>query len=165
MKGEQNHKELAVLSSNPPLYIGLDVHKNNWRVSIRLNQMELKTFSQPPDPKALLGFLTKHFPGYNYYSCYEAGFCGFGIHRRLRDCGIRNIVVNPSDIPGTDKEKKRKSDALDCRKISRSLRNGELKGIYVPDEELHEERLLVRGRQRFLKDIKRIKKRIKPSFT
>jgi transposase len=32
-------------------FIGIDVHKNNWRVTIRFNHMELKTFSQNPSPE------------------------------------------------------------------------------------------------------------------
>jgi transposase len=161
MKEKQSYDSVLKESSKPALFIGLDVHKNSWSVSIRSKQIELKTFSQPPSTEALCHFLNKEFPEFEYYSCYEAGFSGFWIHRELESQGIHNIVINPTDIPGTDKEKKRKSDKVDCRKISRGLSNGDLMGIYIPDNSLHEERILVRGRQGLLSDIKRIKNRIK----
>jgi transposase len=43
--------------------------------------------------------LWKHYPGASYHSVYEAGFCGFWIHRELQAHGVHNIVVNPADVP------------------------------------------------------------------
>jgi len=142
-------------------YIGLDVHKKNWSVCILSNALEHANFSQDPSPNVLIHHLEKNYPGANYFSAYEAGFCGFWIHQALTESGITNIVVNPSDIPTTDKEKKQKRDKLDSRKIAKGLRNKTLTGIYTPDEELLEDRLLIRTRQKLLSDIKRCKCRIK----
>jgi len=71
-------------------------------------------------------------------------FCGFSVHRDLERYGIHNIVVNPSDIPTTDKEKRQKEDKRDSRKIAKSLKNGELTAIYVPTKEMEELRSLAR---------------------
>jgi len=120
-----------------------------------------KTFSQDPKPEILHNYLEKNFPGGEYYSAYEASFCGFEIHRSLNALGIKNIVVNPADIPTTDKEKKQKEDMRDSRKIARSLRSGELQGIYVPTKTTEELRSLVRYRHTLVKDISRNKNRIK----
>ena len=35
------------------LYIGIDVHKKQWSVSIYTDESFHRTFSQPPNPKAL----------------------------------------------------------------------------------------------------------------
>lgn len=147
-----------------PLFIGIDSHKKNWSISIRSQQIELRSFSQPPKADVLYGYLQKHFPGFDYYSCYEAGFCGFWIHYELEALGINNIVVNPSDIPSTGKEKVRKSDSVDCRKLSRSLCNGELRGVYVPPVDLQEDRLLVRTRKKLQRDTTRVKNTIKSTL-
>ena len=32
-------------------------------------------------------------------SCYEAGYDGFWLHRRLRAAGVRNVVVEPTGRP------------------------------------------------------------------
>ncbi|MDG5817180.1 IS110 family transposase, partial [Chitinispirillales bacterium ANBcel5] len=54
------------------------------------------------------------------------------------------IIVNPADVPSTNKERDRKSDPIDSRKLSRELANGSLKGIYVPTEEQESLRCLYR---------------------
>lgn len=143
------------------IYTGIDVHLKSWKITVMLEHMEYKTFSQDPDVDILCGYLNRNFPGGNYLSAYEAGFCGFSLHRELERNGIKNIVVNPADIPTTDKDKKQKEDKRDSRKIARSLRNGELIGIYVPSCELEELRCLVRYRKTLVKDISRNKQRIK----
>ncbi|MBJ6367428.1 IS110 family RNA-guided transposase [Snuella sedimenti] len=147
--------------SNESIYVGIDVHKKSWGICILTDYYEHKVFSQPPEPLVLMNYLHRNFPKGNYYSAYEAGFCGFWIAHELERLGIRNLVVNPSDIPTTNKEKKQKSDKRDARKIARSLRNKTLKGIYVPNQKILEDRLLVRTRQKLLSDIKRCKCRIK----
>ena len=62
-------------------------------------------------------------------SAYEAGFSGFWAKRKLTELGIDTIVVHPADIPTTDKDRDQKSDQRDSRKISTSLRSGELRGV------------------------------------
>ena len=62
---------------------------------------QLKKFSQSPDPDALYAHLVKNYPKAEYYSVYEAGFCGFWIHYRFIELGIHSIVVNPADVPTT----------------------------------------------------------------
>ena len=37
----------------PQLFIGIDVHKKSWSVSIRTDLFEHKTFSMPSDPDKL----------------------------------------------------------------------------------------------------------------
>jgi transposase len=143
------------------IYIGIDAHLKNWTVTAMTENNLKKTVSQNPDAGTLYSYLQRIFPGGNYYSAYEAGFCGFSVHRKLQEYGIKNIVVNPADIPTTDKERKQKEDRRDSRKIARSLKNGELTGIYVPKLETEELRSLVRHRKTLVKEISRHKNRIK----
>jgi len=143
------------------IYIGIDSHLKNWTVTIMLEHSTHKTFSQNPDAKDLANYLHRNFPNGNYYSAYEASYCGFSIHRSLESYGIHNIVVNPADIPTTDKERKQKEDRRDSRKIAKSLRNGELQGIYIPSSSMVEFRNLVRYRRTLVKEITRNKNRIK----
>jgi transposase len=143
------------------IYAGIDTHLKNWKVSIYLEHSTYKTFSQEPCAKTLANYLQKRFPEGSYYSAYEAGFCGFSVHHELTKYGISNIVVNPADIPTTDKERKQKEDKRDSRKIARSLRSGELTGIYIPSKEGMEFKSLVRQRKTLVKDINRNKNRVK----
>ncbi|WP_320112080.1 IS110 family transposase [Draconibacterium orientale] len=143
------------------IYIGIDAHLKNWTVTVMTENSLTKTISQNPDAGTLYTYLQRTFPGGNYLSAYEAGFCGFSAHRNLEKYGIKSIVVNPADIPTTDKERKQKEDRRDSRKIARSLKNGELTGIHVPDKETEELRSLVRYRKTLVKEISRHKSRIK----
>jgi transposase len=143
------------------IYVGLDVHRKNWSVCILTQQFEHKVFSQPPDPSVLVNYLHRNFPGATYHAVYEAGYSGFWIHDRLREKGIDCIVVNPADIPTTDKERSGKTDKVDCRKLARCLRNGQLTGIYIPTRIKIEDRSLIRTRRSMVKKQTRCKNQIK----
>ncbi len=143
------------------IFVGIDVHLKSWSVTILSETSVLKKFSQPPQPEALHKFLTANYPGASCHSVYEAGFCGFWIHERLTALGIDNMVVNPADVPTKSSEKLRKTDAVDSSKLARSLRAGELKGIYTPDSKTLEMRSLIRLKNSITKDTTRQKNRIK----
>lgn len=143
------------------IYAGIDVHLKSWKVTIITQGIEYKTFSQDPDAVILLNYLKRNFPNGNYFSAYEAGFCGFSAHRNLINNGIANIVINPADVPTTDKEKKQKEDKRDSRKIARSLNNGELVPIHIPDQEIEGLRSLIRYRKTLVKELTRCKNRSK----
>jgi len=143
------------------IYLGIDIHKTNWKVTVMGQYMSYKTFSQDPCPDSLYKYLNKHFPDAEYYSAYEAGFSGFWAHDRLEELGIKSVVVNPADIPTTDKEKRQKEDKRDSRKIARSLRAGELQAIRIPSKKNREDRTLIRVRKSIQKDLQRNKNRIK----
>jgi transposase len=144
-----------------PIFIGLDVHKKSWKVSIYTRHGEYKNFSQPPHPAALVHYLRHHFPGAMYYAVYEAGYCGFWIHDQLVQEAIDCIVVNPADVPTKNKEQRRKRDRVDCRKLARGLRNNELEGIYVPPRAKLEDRSLIRTRLSMGRKQSRCKNQIK----
>jgi transposase len=143
------------------IYVGMDVHKKSWSISILTDAFEHKTFTQPPEVDILVNYLKRNFPGASYRSVYEAGFCGFWIHDRLQEQGVKCLVVNPADVPTMDKERTKKTDRVDCRKLARSLRNGEIEGIYVPSRPKVEDRSLIRTRQGMVKKQTRCKNQIK----
>lgn len=143
------------------IFVGLDTHLKSWKVTIMHEKIVHKTFVQDPVPEKLVEYLKRNFPGATYHSAYEASFSGFWIHNRLTELGVNNIVANPADIPTTGKERVQKEDKRDSRKIARSLENGELQGIYIPDEEIIEDRSMLRLRERLTGDLTRYKNRIK----
>jgi len=147
--------------SGQNIYAGLDVHLNTWKTTIMVGSTVFKTFTQPPEPLKLYEYLKKNFPGGKYYSAYEAGFCGFWVHRALQKYGINSMVVNPADIPTTDKEKRQKEDKRDSKKIARALSNGELVPIYIHSEKTIDDRSLIRMHYTLAKDLRRNKQRIK----
>ncbi len=142
-------------------YIGIDVHKKSWKVSIYGEHYEHRTFSQNPSAEELVGYLTRQFPGGDYHAVYESGFSGFTACRRLRQLGVNCQVVHAADVPVSQKEKLQKTDTIDSRRLARMLRGKELEAIHIPEVELEADRALMRLRQRLVKDISRIKNRVK----
>lgn len=143
------------------IYVGLDVHKKSWSVSIFSEQCEHKKFTQDPVTDKLVHYLKRNFPGASYHAAYEVGFSGFWTQEQLRNQGVNCIVVHPADVPTTNKERTTKRDRVDCRKLARHLRNGDLRGIYVPSRPQLEDRSLIRTRQSVLRKQTRCKNQIK----
>jgi len=146
---------------NSHFFIGVDTHLKNWKVTIRFNSIELKTLSMNPSPSELVNYLKKNYPHGIYHIVYEAGFCGFWAFRKFQKIGIDCIVVNPADVPTSNKEKVNKNDPIDSRKLARELENRSLKSIYIPDIFHEELRHLMRLRYRIIQNQTRTKNRIK----
>ncbi len=144
-----------------PIYVGIDVSKNSWKVSIQMEQFEHKTFTQPPDTETLKKYLYKNFPDAQYQCVYEAGYSGYWLYEQLKSYGIACKVVNPADVPTKGKEMVTKNDRVDARKLARSLRSGEIEGIYIPTRQAQEDRGLVRMRQALVSKQTRVKNQIK----
>lgn len=143
------------------IFIGLDICRKFWKASIVTEQFEHRTFTQPPSVEVLVSYLRRHFPGARYVCVYEAGFSGFWIHDKLKQHGVDCIVVNPADVPTTNKEQQTKTDRVDARKLARYLRSGDIKSIYVPTRTMLEDRSLIRTRYQFVKKQTRCKNQIK----
>lgn len=127
------------------IHVGLDTHKNSWKVTERNNKMELKTFSTDPGEKKLLTSLNNRYPGAKIVVAYEAGFTGFSTYRKFKELGVDCLVVHPGHIPTNSAERIQKTDQRDSRKIARELENGSLKSIFIPDEADEAFRSLVRS--------------------
>ncbi len=147
--------------ANQHIYVGMDVHAKRWVVSMMVGGILHGPISQDPEVRILVNYLRRNFPGGIYHCVYEAGFCGFWIHDELKKNGVDCIVTNPADIPTTHKEKDRKTDKRDSRKLSRCHSHGELEGIYVHDRQTYEERSVIRTRESLVKEQTRCKNRIK----
>lgn len=142
-------------------YVGLDVHKKSWKVTILGEHYEHKTMSQNPDPDLLASYLKRNFPGGHYNAVYEAGFSGFESCRKLRHLGVDCKVIHAADVPTSNKEKLQKTDKADSRKLARMLRGNEFDAIHIPEQKLEADRALVRQRFRMSKDVSRTKNRVK----
>ena len=143
------------------IFAGIDVHKKSLKVSIRSEHMELNAFSQNPSANELSIYLKRNYPSADYHVVYEAGFCGFSHQREFVGSGIHCIVVNPADVPTTCKEKQRKSDVVDCRKLGHALSKDQLTGIFIPGIEQQDDRDIIRTYNQMVKDQTRYKNRIR----
>lgn len=147
--------------TNKNIYVGMDVHKKSWHITVFYEKDYLRGFTQVPSVNALETFLKREYPGANYLCGYEAGFSGFWVQRQLSQKGIPCAVLHPADIPQTGKDKIVKRDPLDSKKIAKALSSGDAIPIYVPEELMEQDRSIIRYRVRLQRDITRAKTRIK----
>ena len=78
-----------------PIYVGIDVGKRSWSVSIMTKNFEHKTFAQPPEAESLVKYLRKNFLGGDYKTVHKAGFSGYSAHEELVERGVCSMVVSP----------------------------------------------------------------------
>lgn len=145
----------------PKLFIGIDIHKKSWRIHTATDLFMGKGLTMPAEPLALKKYVTTNFKGYQVFTAYESGCCGYSAHRAFTSYGWKSVVFNPSDLARTGKLRYQKTDVLDAQLICKELRDGRLKGITVPDTEREHLRCLFRRRNDLVKDYRRIKSHIK----
>lgn len=131
------------------VYVGLDVHKATIAVAVAgagraapQYRGEIKN-----TPTAIKRLMSKLSPdGEVLGVCYEAGPCGYGLHRQVTQMGHDCIVVAPGLIPrkATDRVKTDRRDALSLARLHRA---GELTPVWVPDQEQEAMRDLTRARE------------------
>jgi transposase len=145
----------------PKLFIGMDIHKKSWSVHLRTDLFDHKGFSMPPDASKLVDYVTNHFSDHEVSLTYEAGCCGFTAARYFLNMGWTVKVVNPNDVPRSDKQLYQKTDKLDCRNLCRQLQKDQLHGIYIPTEPEEQLKSLLRQRNQVVKQLRKAKSQIK----
>jgi len=145
----------------PKIFIGLDIHKKSWSVSIQTDLFFHKTYSMPSNSGDLYDYVEKHFPSHEVNLVYEAGCCGFSTARYFLNLGWTVLVVNPSDVKKGDKERYQKTDAIDSKLLSNQLKSGILKGIHIPTEKEEQFMTLARHRTQVTKKLRQTKSHIK----
>ena len=138
---------------------GLDVHKAQITVCRQIGGLL-------PQPAQIMGWeqaiewIGKHVcAGSDLYRCYEAGPCGYGLHRRLKQMGVTNWVVAPQRWD--ERHRRVKTDKRDARELCQRLDryvggNTEAFAIvYVPSVEQERVRALCRQREAVGKERRR----------
>ncbi|MCZ7611010.1 MAG: IS110 family transposase [Ignavibacterium sp.] len=124
------------------LFIGIDVHKAKWVVTIRTYDLELKTFSMKPSAEELEKFLLKNYPGAEFRIVYECCFSGFWIYDYFSEKGYK-IIVTPTNRIYKDGSII-KTDKIDSRKLALQLSRELLKEVIVPSKRIREYKYIFR---------------------
>lgn len=149
----------VILDKHQRLFVGVDMHKQSWTVTVRTRDVELETATMPAQGEVLLAFLQR-YAGHPIEVVYEAGYFGYWLHDVLVNHGIGCIVTPPSLIPEA-RGNRVKTDKKDSRKLARCLANGELKSVHVPTPAERSAREVSRRRHQLIGDRKRVQCRIK----
>ncbi len=152
----QTDRSLAAAKEKQVIKLGLDVHAKQITVCRQIDG-SLPQPAQRLSWEALIEWVEKQVAsGAEVWSCYEAGPCGYGLHRTLTALGVHNLVVAPQRWD--EKRKRVKTDARDARelvdRLDRYLRGNHqvFSVVRVPTVEQEQRRCLVRQREAALKE-------------
>jgi transposase len=130
-------------------FVGLDVHKATIAVAVAAgDRRDAASFVGEIEntPTAVANLARKLArQGGDLRFCYEAGPCGYGVHRQLTDLGHECLVVAPSLIPRRPGDRV-KTDRRDAVSLAQLHRAGTLTAVWVPDAAHEAMRDLVRAR-------------------
>ena len=156
---KQVSQKRAPVEAGVTVKFGMDVHAAQITVCRQVD-------GQVPQPAQRLGWaecvewIEEHVrAGAIVHSCYEAGPCGYGLHRQLTALGVTNHVVVPQRW---DEQNKRvKTDARDarelCDRLDRYVRGNPtaFSLVRVPTPEQEQRRALGRQRGALVKERQR----------
>ena len=110
--------ERLVETKAETIKLGMDLHARDVVVCVQLDgarpqrPQKMTTAELLPLVRGLLA------AGRQVYACYEAGPCGYGLHRELLAAGATNYVVAPEALGDG---RKQKTDALDAAALTDRL--------------------------------------------
>jgi transposase len=147
------------LPEGETIFVGIDMHQRQWRVTIRTGEVELTSASIPSDWQSLRHSLERYH-GHPVEVVYEAGCFGYWLHDRIVEFGARCIVTPPSLIP-QESGNRVKTDKRDSRKLALLLAKGMLKRVHIPTPQEREQRAVARRRRQLIRERVRTQNRIK----
>jgi transposase len=135
--------------------LSADVHKRDFKICRQVGDQNIQPAQVFKPEQAFEWALKQLDSAQRVVFCYEAGFSGFSLARRLRDHGVEPVVMCPQRLD--ERCKRVNTDKRDCRAIAGRLDrfvagNSEaLVPVRIPTELEEDERAESRQRSQFLK--------------
>lgn len=130
---------------NSITYIGMDVHTTNYTLCAFTLQTQTPFFELQIRPefeelKKYLTNLDQILGGGSHFVCgYEAGCLGYSLYKEImsykwKGFTVECVIMAPSTMASSPKDKTQKSDPIDARRIAQCLCYGQYSSVYVPTE-------------------------------
>ena len=152
MNKKQNAKKCPKVNL---IKLSADVHKRDYKICRQIGDQNLQP-TQTFGPEAAVEWALKHLEeAERVVFCYEAGFSGFSLARRLERDGVEAIVMCPQRLD--ERCKRVNTDKRDARAIAGRLdrylagNTEALVAVRIPSELEEDQRALSRQRQQMLK--------------
>jgi len=135
--------------------LSADVHKREYVVCRQIGDQNIQP-AQTFEPEAAFAWALKQLESAErVVFCYEAGFSGFSLARRLQAKGVEPVVMCPQQLD--ERCKRVNTDRRDARKIAGRLdrflagNDEALVKVRIPTEKEEDERAISRQRDQVLK--------------
>ena len=151
------------MEQNTGVFVAMDTHKETIAVAVaELGRSgEVRFWGEIPNRadtvRRLVGKLASKYGRLSV--CYEAGPCGYELHRQISDLGHECVVVAPSLIPVRSGDHV-KTDRRDALTLARLHRAGDLTAVWVPDAAHEAMRDLVRARTAAMEMVRRARQQL-----
>lgn len=150
---------------NSILYVGMDVHKENYTLCCYSFDRDTVKYRQtvPSDYRLILKYLEqvrRKYPEEVEFICgYEAGCLGYSLYHQLTDHGVKYIILAPTTM-GITNTNRVKTDRKNAANIARCLAFHTYSAVYVPDGEDNAVKEYLRMRDDQKLALKKIKQQI-----
>ena len=147
------------------VYVGMDVHKDTYSLCT-FDAKQNKLFSQTQMKAStanVVRYLNKisEMNGDALIVCgYEAGPTGFTLCRKLQKEGFACVIIAPTSIAKTAKDKAVKTDRSDAQMLAKTLAFHSYKEVILPSENIEAIKEIVRMRCSVSKTCKRAKQNL-----
>ena len=152
----QSGSEAKAKEETTLIKLGLDVHAKQITVCRQVDGLGPQPAQKMSWEKALKWIGEQVKSGAKVHSCYEAGPCGYGLHRMLEAMGVENLVIAPQRWDSSGQRVK--TDKRDARelvdRLDRYLRGNKkaFAVVKVPSPEQEQTRCVARQREAALKE-------------
>ena len=150
---------------NSILYVGIDVHKENYTLCCYSFEKDDLLYKQTvaPDYKMILKYLehlrNRHSEAIEFICGYEAGSLGYSLYHQLTDHGVKCVILAPTTM-GITNTSHIKTDKRDAGNIARCLAFRTYSEVFVPTLQDEEVKEYIRMRDDQKKALKIIKQQI-----
>ena len=151
---------------NSILYVGMDVHKENYTLCCYSFDEDKLQYKQTvaPDYKMVLKYIEqirKRYPNdsVEFVCGYEAGCLGYTLYHQLTDHGVKCVILAPTTMAITNNNRV-KTDKRDAGNIARCLAYRTFSEVHVPTAEDEAIKEYIRMRADLKKALKIIKQQI-----
>ena len=148
------------------VYVGMDVHKENFFLSCYTNEKEAAEYPQKVEAhySKVINYIEAmrfHYGDDVLFICgYEAGCLGFTLYHELTAHNIKCVILAPTTMSVTGGKKKIKTDKRDAAHIARCLAHHDYSPVNIPTEKDEQVRDYIRMRDDHKLALKKVKQQI-----
>ena len=148
------------------VYVGMDVHKENYSLCCYTNEKECAEYSQKVEGhySKVINYIEHmrfHYGDDTLFICgYEAGCLGFTLYHELTAHNVKCVIMAPTTMSVPKGKKRIKTDKRDAALIARCLAHHDYSAVHVPTEKDEQVKEYIRMRDDHKLALKKVKQQI-----